>query len=190
MIAGAPNVGKSSLMNALAGYTRSVVAPTPGTTRDVVTTRLAIDGWPIEMTDTAGMRPTSSDLEQQGIDRAHDAVRDADLRIWLLDGSAEPIFPDDGELGISSSTRSTCPRRGIGKRCPTALRVSAQTQAGLAELVRNGSRDTLVPEAADAGRGGAVFAEQSRMGAGAGVSRDTLRKRKTGAPLASWNSLL
>src|SRR5207244_11945531 len=56
-VAGAPNVGKSSLVNALAGYQRSVVAPTPGTTRDVVTALLAIDGWPVELADTAGLRP-------------------------------------------------------------------------------------------------------------------------------------
>ncbi len=55
-IAGAANVGKSSLLNALAGYQRSIVAPSPGTTRDVVTTVLSIDGWPVELADTAGQR--------------------------------------------------------------------------------------------------------------------------------------
>src|SRR5262245_8074649 len=56
VIAGAPNVGKSSLANALAGYERAIVSPVPGTTRDIVTTPLAIDGWPVELTDTAGWR--------------------------------------------------------------------------------------------------------------------------------------
>ena len=68
-VMGAPNVGKSSLVNALAGYGRSIVAPTPGTTRDVVTTNIAIDGWPIELVDTAGLRKATEALEGEGIDR-------------------------------------------------------------------------------------------------------------------------
>jgi tRNA modification GTPase len=134
VIAGAPNVGKSSLMNALAGYTRSIVAPTPGTTRDVVTMRLAIDGWPIEMTDTAGIRPTLNALEQQGIDRAHVALRDADLRIWLLDGSVEPSFPEDVSGWRFVINKTDLPAAWDWQLVPTALRISAQTQAGLAEL--------------------------------------------------------
>src|SRR5207253_6863855 len=62
VIAGAPNVGKSSLVNALAGFTRSVVSEIPGTTRDVVTTRIAVDGWPVELIDTAGLHAGSDAL--------------------------------------------------------------------------------------------------------------------------------
>ena len=56
VLAGRPNVGKSRLLNALAGYERAIVDPTPGTTRDVVTVRTALDGWPVELADTAGLR--------------------------------------------------------------------------------------------------------------------------------------
>ena len=67
VIAGAPNVGKSSLVNALAGFARSLVSPTAGTTRDVVTTRIALDGWPIELCDTAGQRESADAVESAGI---------------------------------------------------------------------------------------------------------------------------
>jgi tRNA modification GTPase len=143
-IAGAPNVGKSSLMNALAGYTRSIVSAIPGTTRDVVTTRLAIDGWPIEMTDTAGIRETASALEQQGINRTRDALRESALRFWLLDGSTEPIFPAAAAGWRFLINKIDLPVAWDCQRVPEALRISAQTHAGLAELCEVISRE-LVP---------------------------------------------
>src|SRR5207248_2181626 len=96
VLAGAANVGKSSLLNALAGYQRSIVAPTPGTTRDVVTATLAIDGWPVEVCDTAGLRSAGEVLEGQGIEQARDAAATADLCLWLLDASCEPVWPVEG----------------------------------------------------------------------------------------------
>src|SRR5206468_2220750 len=89
---GAPNVGKSSLVNALAGYQRSIVAPTPGTTRDVVATTLAIDGWPVELSDTAGLHGEGEQLERAGMARARAAAAAADLCVWVLDGSAAPVW--------------------------------------------------------------------------------------------------
>lgn len=159
VIAGAPNVGKSSLMNALAGYTRSVVAPTPGTTRDVVTTPIAIDGWPIELTDTAGIRPTTNDLERQGVERAHAAVRDADLRFWLLDGAAEPIFPDDASGWHFVINKIDLPAAWDWGRAADARRISAHTQAGLAGLCEMISRE-LVPDPPAPGEAVPCLAEQ------------------------------
>jgi tRNA modification GTPase len=94
VIAGAPNVGKSSLVNALAGFQRSVVAETPGTTRDVVRTRLAIDGWPVEVADTAGLRETRESLESEGVGLAREAAARADLCLWLLDAGSPPVWPE------------------------------------------------------------------------------------------------
>jgi tRNA modification GTPase len=93
-VIGAPNVGKSSLVNALAGYQRSVVAATPGTTRDVVTTLIAVDGWLIELADTAGLREETEVLEGQGIALARRAAASADLCLWVLDASVPPVWPE------------------------------------------------------------------------------------------------
>ena len=94
VVAGAPNVGKSSLVNALAGFRRSVVAPVPGTTRDVVSVRLAIDGWPVALSDTAGLRDEATGLESAGVTLARSALTEADLILWVLDSTADPVWPD------------------------------------------------------------------------------------------------
>ncbi|MBI1830651.1 MAG: 50S ribosome-binding GTPase, partial [Planctomycetes bacterium] len=143
-IAGAPNVGKSSLMNALAGFARSIVSPMPGTTRDLVSVQLAIDGWPVEMTDTAGIRAEAGGLERQGIQRALDAVRQADLRLWLLDGSTEPAFPKDPDGWSLIINKIDLPPAWDWKSAGAVLRVSARTGEGVPELCALISR-TLVP---------------------------------------------
>lgn len=134
-VAGAPNVGKSSLVNALAGYQRSIVAPTPGTTRDVVTTRLALDGWLIELVDTAGLRADAEALEEQGIVRAREAVADADLCLWVLDGSAPPVWPDE-EMQAVLQVINKCdlPPAWDPENISGAVRVSARTGEGLEGL--------------------------------------------------------
>ena len=94
VIAGPPNVGKSSLVNALAGYQRSVVSEVAGTTRDVVTVSVAFDGWPVELADTAGLRDASG-LEAEGVERAKRVLSEADVCVWVLDATAvDPIYPD------------------------------------------------------------------------------------------------
>jgi tRNA modification GTPase len=137
-VAGAPNVGKSSLVNALAGYQRCVVAPTPGTTRDVVTTVLALDGWPVEVADTAGLRSAASDdLEGQGIDRALSAAAGADLCLWILDGSAQPVWPTISMPNLRFVINKVdLPAAWNFDPAGEVPRVSAQTGAGIADLCR------------------------------------------------------
>jgi len=151
VLAGAPNVGKSSLVNALAGYQRSVVAPTPGTTRDVVTTQIAIAGWPVELADTAGWRDTASALEQQGIDRAHSAAEGADLCLWVLDAAAAPTWPTVMEERTHLVVNKIdLPATWDLAQASGAFHVSARTGAGLGDLVR-ALTEWLVPEPPPAG---------------------------------------
>ena len=88
VIVGRPNAGKSSLLNALAGYDRAIVTPIPGTTRDTVEETVDIGGIPVRLVDTAGLRETADLIERIGVDRARSAILEADLILWL-------ISPDD-----------------------------------------------------------------------------------------------
>ena len=133
VVAGAPNVGKSSLVNAIAGYRRSVVSPTAGTTRDVVTTFVALDGWPVELADTAGLRRAADSHEASGIELARRFLRGADLVVWLLDGGeSNPVWPTEGEPLVAANKAD----RPLAFEAPTELpRVSAATGEGVPELI-------------------------------------------------------
>jgi len=85
VLVGRPNVGKSSLLNALLGYSRAIVHPQPGTTRDVVTAATALDGWPVQLVDTAGWRQSADPLEQAGIRLACQQAQQADLVLVVAD---------------------------------------------------------------------------------------------------------
>lgn len=93
-IIGKPNVGKSSLMNALLGQARAIVTDIPGTTRDTIEENLHIRGIPVVLTDTAGIRDTEDQVESMGIERSRDAFLHADLVLWMLDGS-RPLSEED-----------------------------------------------------------------------------------------------
>ncbi|OGW82933.1 MAG: tRNA uridine-5-carboxymethylaminomethyl(34) synthesis GTPase MnmE [Omnitrophica bacterium RIFCSPHIGHO2_02_FULL_51_18] len=97
VLAGRPNVGKSSLMNELARTHRVIVTPYPGTTRDVVEEEIQIRGIPIRLVDTAGIQETSHPIEKEGIDRTKHAVWEADLVLPVLDGS-QPFDGEDRKL--------------------------------------------------------------------------------------------
>ena len=146
VLAGRPNVGKSSLLNALAGYKRSIVDATPGTTRDIITLPLAVDGWPIELSDTAGLRQTSESLERIGIDRAIRAQERADLVLPIVDRS-EALTALDLEL-IRAHAGGKLPIVASKTDLPAAWSLSdvAGETVRMIELsVRDGSGiDTLI----------------------------------------------
>jgi tRNA modification GTPase len=87
VLAGYPNVGKSSLLNAVLGYRRALVWDLPGVTRDVLTADVAVDGWPLEMADTAGMGPALDPLATAAAREAIAAIESADLVLWVVDGA-------------------------------------------------------------------------------------------------------
>jgi tRNA modification GTPase len=103
-IVGSPNVGKSSLFNALLNAKRAIVTAVPGTTRDLLTERADIAGWSLSLIDTAGVRETADVVEQEGVSRARQTIAVADLTILLLDRS-RPLTNDDRELIGITATR-------------------------------------------------------------------------------------
>ena len=143
VLAGASNAGKSSLLNAILGFQRSLVHVVPGTTRDVVSSQTAFDGFPVTFFDTAGFRETGDDLELQGIDRSLRSLADADLVIWTID------------LTVEESQRPACPIESnvlfcynktdlAGTPMFTGISVSAWTGEGI-ELLLGEVIHRLVP---------------------------------------------
>ncbi len=138
VVAGAPNVGKSSLVNALAGFPRCVVSATPGTTRDAVTTALAVEGWPLELIDTAGLREPAGDLEARGTEIARQAAAEADLVLWVLDAAAPPVFPTHAiERLHLIVNKIDLPAAWDLDRAAEAMRICARSGQGLAELCQS-----------------------------------------------------
>lgn len=90
VIAGKPNAGKSSLLNRLAGYNAAIVTDIPGTTRDILRERIHIDGMPLHVLDTAGLREQADVVEAEGIRRAREAMHQADRILYIVDASADP----------------------------------------------------------------------------------------------------
>src|SRR3982075_1735891 len=98
-IAGPPNVGKSTLMNQLARRAGAIVSPHAGTTRDVIEVQLDLDGYPVTVIDTAGIRETHDPVEQEGVRRARARAADADLVLWLVDAPDEKNPGENGGPG-------------------------------------------------------------------------------------------
>ena len=143
VVAGPPNAGKSSLINAIAGVDRIIVSDSPGTTRDVVEVPLAMSGIALVLTDTAGIRDSDDPIEAEGVLRARARLADADILLWLGNPIESPEHPGlllihaKADLGLD---------HGRG-----GLPVSSKTGQGLAELGERlvGIARTMVPSGDD-----------------------------------------
>lgn len=137
VLAGSPNAGKSSLMNALLGDCRAIVSSTPGTTRDSIEEGLDLDGWPIRLVDTAGLRETGDGIEAEGVKRAEALVARADIVLLLSDSEMATQGPSAAVLSGEKVLR-------VSSKCDlhphedasAALRVSSVTGEGLEDLKR------------------------------------------------------
>ncbi len=113
VIAGRPNAGKSSLLNALAGVDSAIVTEIPGTTRDILRERISLDGIPLHIIDTAGLRESEDPIEQEGIRRARDQIEQADRVLWVYDGVADPEHFDLDTRDLPQSVPLTLVRNKI-----------------------------------------------------------------------------
>lgn len=128
-IAGAPNAGKSTLLNRLAGREAAIVSPVPGTTRDVLEVHLELAGQAVTLLDTAGLRETGDAVEAEGVRRARARAEAADLVLWLSeDGAPAPeVFPDAIAVFTKTDRGTRAPSGFIG--------ISAATGAGMDDLL-------------------------------------------------------
>jgi len=150
VLMGPPNVGKSSLLNALLGSDRAIVSSVPGTTRDTVEESIVLAGFPIRLIDTAGLRPSTDPVEQEGIQRTRTAAEQADMVIALIDRT-QPKDPCESEWTrfngklLRVLTKSDLPASFSGEGQP----VSAKTGEGLEQFRQTVARrlagDFLAP---------------------------------------------
>jgi tRNA modification GTPase len=183
-IAGRPNAGKSTLMNRLAGHDVAIVTDIPGTTRDLLTQHIELDGIPIELIDTAGLRAEPGDaIEAEGMRRARAALQRVDHILFVVDASTDPAahsyieerarLPDGvaTTLVMNKSDLTTC---ASAAHTIPSIAISAATGAGLAAL-----RNQLIAQLPQAEAGSSSFSARSRH-------VDALRKASKHLDLAAF----
>ena len=192
-IVGRPNVGKSSLFNALLERDRAIVTDIPGTTRDTVSEVAAIEGIPVRLVDTAGIREGRDMVESLGIERSFQAMADADITLVVLDLS-EPLTP--GDEALLSRVKSGGPHLIAGNKCDLVrqmtdiegmIAVSAREQLGI-DLLRQRILATVAPEGQFAPQAG--FITSLRHEQLLRECRDCLRLAEEGLRLGHPHDLL
>lgn len=148
-LVGRPNVGKSSLFNMLLGHARAIVTDVPGTTRDTITESVGLDGVPLILIDTAGIRTSADEIESIGVERTRRAAADADLIIVVIDGSENLLAEDQNVLAevgeakhlialnksdLASFSSARLSDVMLPARSGPVVSVSAKTEAGLETL--------------------------------------------------------
>jgi tRNA modification GTPase len=154
VVAGSVNAGKSSLVNALAGHARAIVSPEPGTTRDLLETRVVLDGWEVDLVDTAGLRETVATMdavtsvEREGIARASEACETADLVLRVIEGGQINAAGSTAAHELLVASKADRTDEAGRDRAPHAIWTSVVTGEGIGELAAAITR-RLVPEEAD-----------------------------------------
>jgi tRNA modification GTPase len=147
-IAGPPNAGKSTLLNRLARREAAIVSPYAGTTRDVIEVHLDLDGYPVTLLDTAGIRDSDEPVEQEGVRRARERAAAADLVLWVIDPSAGGLTIDAPPKNLATTAiwliRNKIDQADAGSRaaaakhdkseCEFTLSISALTGVGMEAL--------------------------------------------------------
>jgi tRNA modification GTPase len=140
-ISGLPNVGKSTLINQLARREVAIVSPHAGTTRDIIEVQLDLDGYPVTVIDTAGIRETDDPVEQEGVRRARARAAEADLVLWLVDApdekdpdkNAAPVWIVRNKIDLEAAGQAAGFEQPGSDR--TTFEISARRGDGLAELI-------------------------------------------------------
>jgi tRNA modification GTPase len=180
-IAGPPNVGKSTLMNQLARREVAIVSPHAGTTRDIIEVQLDLDGYPVTVIDTAGIRDTDDPVEREGVRRARARAAEADLVLWLVDATHEKNL-DEGTAPVWV-VRNKIDLDAVGSDA-AGLRIHAMNPGQRAGVVRQGQASADFAISASRGDGiqelisALVAFAQSYFGSGEGglISRERQRK--------------
>jgi tRNA modification GTPase len=162
VILGRPNAGKSTLLNRLVGSDRAIVTPIPGTTRDIVRETIEIGGLPVTLADTAGLRASNDLVEGIGIERARQAAAQADIVLYLVDGTVGLTEEDERELAGLENVLLVHTKADLAACRPAqpALSISAVSNEGMTKLL--GCLDELVREQFAAAEG-ALVNERQRL---------------------------